>query len=401
MIKAYLRAGREKSVLRRHPWIFSGGVDERRMETSLVSGDTVEVLSAGGERLGYAWYSQTSQIRLRMVSLDAGVTPGENFVRNLVAQAVRRRDPFDTDGATRLINAEGDGLPGVVADKYGNYVICQLTTPGAEKWKHVIAEELMNTVPDCKGVGERRDADARRREGLEVGGFAMLIGEEPPELIEIVENDIRFVVDVRNGHKTGFYLDQRLARQAVGSISSARDMLNCFSYTGGFGLYAAAAGAKSVTQVDASADALALARKNEALNAAVLQDSWRTTFDYVCADVFKYLRQCRDARRSWDVIVLDPPKFAETRSQVMKAARGYKDINLLAMKLLRPGGYLASFSCSGAMTADLFDTILAEAAADAKLDFQIVARTGHAFDHPVPISFPEGRYLKGLILRRR
>lgn len=401
MTKVYLRAGREKTILRRHPWVFSGGVDERRLETAPESGDIVEVLGAGGERLGYAWYSQASQIRLRMLSFDAGATPGEKYIKDLVVQAVRRREPFAADGAARLVNAEGDGLPGVVADRYGSYVICQLTTPGAERWKQTIAKTLFEAVPGCRGVCERCDADARRREGLEIGGFGLLIGDMPPELIEVAENGVKFHVDVRNGHKTGFYLDQRCARQAVGSIAGGRDVLNCFSYTGGFGLYSAAAGALSVTQVDASADALALARKNEALNAAASQNSWKTSFDYVCADVFKYLRQCRDSRRTWDVIILDPPKFAESRSQAMKAARGYKDINLLAMKLLRPGGYLATFSCSGAITADFFDTIVAEAAADARLDFQIVERTGHAHDHPVPISFPEGRYLKGLILRRR
>ncbi|MBQ6457411.1 MAG: class I SAM-dependent rRNA methyltransferase [Kiritimatiellae bacterium] len=404
MTKVYLRKGREKSVLRRHPWVFSGAVDDGRSGAEVQSGETVEVVDAGGGRLGFAWYSPQSQIRLRMVSFGAeGASgDGEGLVKSLVAAAVARRGALagGENTAARLVNAESDGLPGVVADRYARHVVCQFTSAGAERNKAAIVAALMECVPGCLGVAERADADARRREGLAEGGFAVLAGEEPPPLVEIAEGPVRYLVDVRNGHKTGFYLDQRLAREAVAALARGRDVLNCFSYTGGFGLCAAAAGAASVTQVDASQDALDLAARNERLNAADAPDRWCARFDYVCADVFKYLRQCRDARRSWDLIVLDPPKFAETRSQLMKAARGYKDINLLAMKLLRPGGILASFSCSGAMDAALFDTILAEAAADAALDFQVVGRTGHAPDHPVALAFPEGRYLKGVILRR-
>jgi len=227
-----------------------------------------------------------------------------------------------------------------------------------------------------------------------VSAFRVLAGEEPPETIEIFEGPCRFLVDVRHGHKTGFYLDQRDARAAVGSLANGADVLNCFCYTGGFGLACAASGALSVTQVDVSADALALAKRNEGL-----QHACGTKFLYEEQDVFQYLRACRDARRTFDLIVLDPPKFAETKSQVMKAARGYKDINLLAMKLLRPDGVLATFSCSGAMTSDLFDRILAEAAVDARRDFQVIGRTRQGADHPVRLSFPEGWYLKGVLLR--
>ena len=198
-------------------------------------------------------------------------------------------------------------------------------------------------------------------------------------------------MDVRNGHKTGFYLDQREARRIVGELAPGRTVLNCFAYTGGFGICAAKAGAKSVTQVDLSEGALELARRNAESNGV--------SCETVNADVFKYLRTCRDAGKKFDLIVLDPPKFAESKSQLMKAARGYKDINLLAMKLLSPGGILATFSCSGAMTPEFFDQILREAAIDAKRDFQIVARTRQASDHPVALNFPEGLYLKGTILR--
>ena len=226
------------------------------------------------------------------------------------------------------------------------------------------------------------------------GATGLLAGEEPPELIEIHEGQIRYLVDVRHGHKTGFYLDQRDARAIVGSLANGTEMLNCFAYTGGFGLAARAAGALSVTQLDISGAALELAKKNEALDHLC-----GTKMEYVEADVFKQLRLYRDQGRRFDMIVLDPPKFADVKGQLMRATRGYKDINLLAMKLLRPNGILATFSCSGAVSEELFETVCREAAFDAKREFQIVARTGQAADHPVGLSFPEGRYLKGLVLR--
>lgn len=390
MEKVILKAGREKSLMRRHPWVFSGGVLAEH-GSAISAGETVAVCEANGEVLGYGGYSPQSQIRVRMLSFDAAIVPDEAYVKGLVVKSVARRE---RRSAMRLVNAENDGLPGVIADFYSGWIICQFTSALAEFWKDAIADALF-AIPGCRGVAERADVDARRREGLTVGGFAVLRGEEPPELIEIDENGLKFLVDVRNGHKTGFYLDQRDARAAVRSLSSGRDVLNCFCYTGGFGIAAAVGGAKSVTQVDVSESALALAKRNAAVNNA----DGQTAFDHIAADVFKYLRKCRDEGKTFDMIVLDPPKFAESRSQVMRAARGYKDINLLAMKLLRPGGMLATFSCSGAITEELFDKILAEAAADAKSDFQAIGRTGHPSDHPVSLSFPEGRYLKGVIVR--
>lgn len=389
-----LKPGRERSLKRRHPWIFSGAIAEGAAD----AGETVEVRSATGETLGYGSFSPLSQIRVRMLSFDAKSVPDAAFVASRVAASVARRTDFFAAGTTnalRLVNAESDALPGVVADCYAGWVVCQFTSAGAEHWKRTVAETLMACVPNCSGVCERRDADARKKEGLPTEeGFAVLAGAEPPELVEIAEGPVRFLVDVRKGHKTGFYLDQREARRTVGALAKGADVLNCFAYTGGFGLYARANGAASVTQVDISHDALELAERNAALSPC---DA--TRMDYVEADVFKYLRTCRDAGRQFDLIVLDPPKFAEARSQVMKAARGYKDINLLAMKLLRPNGMLATFSCSGAMTAELFDKILAEAAEDAGRDFQMIARTRQGVDHPVALNFPEGLYLKGVILR--
>ena len=389
MKKVVLRKGREFSVaVKRHPWIFSGA-----LEPADAGAEMVEVFSADGDRLGVGFHSPASKIRVRMMP--------ERSVSELVADAVGRRADFFANASTdamRLVNAESDCLPGVVADFYAGWVNCQFTSAGAEFFKDEIVAALMKFVPFCRGVCERSDAEARGKEGLGVGegdaAFAVLAGDEPPELVEITEGQCKFLVDLRRGQKTGFYLDQRDARATVGQLANGADVLNCFAYTGGFGLVARACGALSVAQVDVSAAALSLAKRNEAL-----QHFCGTRMDYVEADVFQYLRRCRDEGKQFDMIVLDPPKFATSKAQVMKAARGYKDINLLAMKLLRANGILATFSCSGAMTSDLFDTVVAEAAADAGRDFQIVARTRQGADHPVALSFPEGWYLKGLVLR--
>ena len=417
MNKVVLKPKRDWSVRKHHPWIFSGAIASGEAGV----GETVEVVSAEGETLGYGSFSPASQIRVRMLSFDPKRVPDGAFVAELVAQAISRRAAFfapeSMTNACRVINAESDGLPGVVADCYDGHVVCQLTSAGAEYWKQTIVEALMKGVPGAKGVAERTDVDVRAKEGLSCASltsgkdsaspllknspFSVLEGKEPPELIEIREGDIRYWVDVRNGHKTGFYLDQRDARAAVGALAKDREVLNCFCYTGGFGLAAAAGGAKHVTQVDISKEALELARRNAELTfggGRETEDGRR--FDFVEADVFQYLRKCRDEGKAFDLVVLDPPKFAATKSQVEKAARGYKDINLLAMKLLKPNGILATFSCSGAMTEELFGKVLAEAAADAHRDFQMVGRTRQGADHPVALNFPEGLYLKGVILRR-
>ncbi len=381
-----LRKGRERSVLKGHPWVFSGAVESGEA----AAGELVEVCDSKGEKIALGWYSPASQIRVRIVP-DASIA-------DLVANAVARRGDFFVNcytNAVRLVNAESDLLPGVVADYYAGHVVCQFTSAGADARKAEIADALMKFAPGCVGVSERLDADSREKEGLPVEQTLKIIcGEEPPEFVEITEGQVKFLVDVRRGHKTGFYLDQRDARAVVGALANGADVLNCFCYSGGFGLFARACGAESVTQVDISGDALALAKKNEAL-----QHYCGTKMEYVEADVFQFLRKCRDAGRKFDFIVLDPPKFAATKGQLMKAARGYKDINLLAMKLLKPYGTLATFSCSGAMDAAFFDTVLAEAAEDAHRKFQVVARTRAGADHPELLSFPEGAYLKGVVLR--
>ena len=393
MNKVVLKPKRDYSLRRRHPWIFSGAVASEAGE----SGDLVEVVSAAGEKLGFGWYSPASQIRVRMVSFGGDAAQAGD-VTSLVAAAVGRRAEFFANvgtNAMRLVNAESDSLPGVVADYYAGWVVCQFTSAGAEKRKAEIAAALMTFAPFCQGVSVRNDVDVRVKEGLSTEpGFEVLAGCEPPELVEIAEGAAHFYVDVRIGHKTGFYLDQRDARAVVGPLGNNGDVLNCFSYTGGFGHCCRICGANNVTQVDVSRSALELAKKNEGL--AHICDS---NVEYVEADVFAYLRKCRDEGKKFDLIILDPPKFAETKTQLMKAYRGYKDINLLAMKLLRPNGTLATFSCSGAMTVETFDKMVQEASLDAGREFQIIARTRQGSDHPVALGFPEGLYLKGLILR--
>ena len=323
MNRIILRKGRERSVAKGHPWVFSGAVE--RGEAA--AGELVEVCDHSGAKIASGWYSPSSQIRVRIVP-DAPIV-------ELVAAAVGRRGDFFANAytnAVRLVNAENDLMPGVVADYYAGHVVCQFTSAGADARKDEIADALMKFAPGCLGVSERLDVDSRAKEGLSTEpAFSVLAGAEPPELVEIAEGPCRFLVDVRKGHKTGFYLDQRDARAAVGSLANGADVLNCFAYTGGFGLFTRAAGAAKVTQVDISADALALAKRNEGL-----VHLCGTAMEYVEADVFQYLRKCRDAGRRFDLIVLDPPKFAATKGQLMKAARGYKDINLLAMKLLKP-----------------------------------------------------------------
>ena len=338
-----------------------------------------------------------------MLSFSPDTVPDGGYVRALVSAAIARRAGApgvsamgEAHRGTRLVHGESDGLPGVVVDSYDGWCVIQCASAGAEHFRNQIVQALMDA--GAKGVFNRSDVDSRKREGLpEEGTAGVLAGAEPPEFVEIHEGAIRYLVDVRTGHKTGFYLDQREARAQVGAYARDREVLNCFSYTGGFGLACAAGGAKSVVNLDLSRNALDLAGRNFELLFA--SGTPRCPVEFCCADVFKQLRLYRDQGRQFDLIVLDPPKFADTKAQLVRAARGYKDINLLAMKLLRPGGILATFSCSGAMTPEFFDTVCREAACDAKRAVQIIARTRQAEDHPTALSFPEGEYLNGLILR--
>ena len=392
MTAVFLKKGRDHSVRNRHPWIFSGAID--RLEGEAAPGDIVLVRDAAGEALGFGAYSPASQIRIRMLAFDPKAEIGDLFFADALGRALRARERLLKTGAVNalhVVNAEADLLPGVTVDRYGDWYVGQFTTAGADRRKELIATILLNLWP-AKGFFERSDADSRQHEGLPASS-GVLAGEEPPETIEIAENGCRYLVDVRAGHKTGFYLDQRDNRAAVAAYAAGRDVLNVFSYTGGFGVAALAAGAKSVTNVDISAPALELAKRNFALNG--LPD----VAEFIEGNAFEVLRKFRDSRRSFDLVVLDPPKFADNKNRVMGALRGYKDLNLLAMKLLAPGGYLATFSCSGLVTPELFRKVVGEAAVDAKRDFQIVRSLRQATDHPESVFFPEGLYLKGLILR--
>jgi 23S rRNA (cytosine1962-C5)-methyltransferase len=389
-----LAAGRERSLERRHPWVFTGAI--AHVKGTPAPGDTVDVRAANGAWLARGAWSSSSQIAVRVWSFDPDQTIDAGFMRARIAAAIARRSLPDLAPpaitACRLVHAESDGLPGVVVDRYADWLVCQLTTAGAERWKAEIAAALAELWP-CAGVYERSDASARKKERLgPVTG--VLAGAEPPPLVEVGEHGMRILVDVHRGHKTGFYLDQRDSRARVRSLAAGRTVLDCFAYTGGFGLSALLGGAAHVTQVDSSAPALALAAQNAERN-AVAGDRLAQVTD----DVFQVLRRYRDEDRRFELIVLDPPKFADTRSQVQRAARGYKDINLLAFKLLAPGGLLCTFSCSGAIDAPLFQKIVADAALDAGRDARILGHLSQPADHPVALPFPESAYLKGLVCR--
>ena len=390
MNKLILKAGREKSLKRRHPWVFSGAI--AKVQGSPDPGETVGVWSATGEFLALAAYSPASQIVARVWDWKEVAIDGA-FFENRIARAVAQRQPLldeDSTNALRLVHGESDGLPGVVADRFGDTVVLQLTSAGADRWREAIADAMLATS-GAKRVWERSDAEVRSLEGLPAV-TGPLRGDRSPARITVVENELNFQVDLEQGHKTGFYLDQRGNRRRVRELARGREVLDGFCYSGGFALNALSGGARSVTAVDSSADALALARGNAELN-QLAQAEWLE------GDVFLLLRRFRDQARSFDLIVLDPPKFAPTAAHAEKAARAYKDINLLAFKLLRPGGLLATFSCSGGVSAELFQKIVAGAALDAGVDAWIIERLGAGLDHPVALNFPEGDYLKGLICR--
>jgi 23S rRNA (cytosine1962-C5)-methyltransferase len=392
-VTLFLKKDRDRSVRQRHPWIFSGAVE--RLEGTPASGETVAVLTAEGEFLGQAAYSPVSSIRARMWTWDE--TPVDSsFFTSRIRQAVdarRKLAVIPEGGAERLVFAESDGLPGVVVDRYADTLVLQCLNAGAERWRDEIVAALME-ITGLERIYERSDVDVRELEGL-AQRTGLLHGATLPERLQVVENGLRFWVDVRAGQKTGFYIDQRRNRQRVSELVRGSRVLNCFCYTGGFSLNALAGGAAGVTSVDSSADALALARENLALNAFPEDKA-----EWIEGDVFQVLRLFRDQGRNFDAIILDPPKFAPTMAQAEKAARAYKDINLLAFKLLNPGGLLFSFSCSGGISADLFQKIVAGAALDAKVDARIVEHMSQGPDHPVGLNFPEGAYLKGLICQK-
>lgn len=385
-----LKPGREKSLLRRHPWIFSGAVQHVDEEPG--PGGTLDIISSDGDFLARGFYSPHSQIRARVWTFD-DKTIGRDFFRSRIHSSIAARKSLVDAGQTdslRLIHAESDYLPGLIVDKYADILVMQCLTAGVEFWRETLAELLLEET-GLKKLYERSDADVRELEGLSPR-IGALRGTISDPLIDIQEHGLKFLVNIATGHKTGFYLDQRNNRQRVRQMANGREVLDCFSYTGGFTINALAGGAKSVLAVDSSSEALSLARENVAFNGFSTDQT-----EFLEGDVFQVLRKLRDAARSFDMVILDPPKFASTASQAEKAARGYKDINLLAFKLLRPQGILVTCSCSGGVDAALFQKIVAGAALDAGVDSQIIEHLAQAADHPVALTFPEGLYLKGLI----
>jgi 23S rRNA (cytosine1962-C5)-methyltransferase len=388
-----LREGRERSLLRRHPWIFDSAVARGGGD----AGETVRVESHDGQFLAWAAFSPASRMRARAWSFDETDRIDAVFLRRRVQLAVglRQRLKVPSEGV-RLVHGEADGLPGLVVDLYKDTLVAQFLSTGAERWKKVLADALLE-VTGLQRLYERSDANARGLEGLpEVTGW--LRGDGPTELT-IAEHDWEFGLDIATGHKTGFYLDQRDSRARFAEWVrrlGAQRVLNCYCYTGGFTVAALAGGAGEVTSIDSSAPALERARANVALNGF---DAGRAEF--MDADVNASLRRFGEAGRTFDAIVLDPPKLAPTVAHAEKAARAYKDINRLALKLLAPGGLLFTFSCSGGIPADLFHKIVASAGTDAGVDGTIAERLGAAPDHPMTLAFPEGEYLKGLVVLRK
>jgi 23S rRNA (cytosine1962-C5)-methyltransferase len=394
MTQLLLKPGRERSLLRRHPWIFEGAVDH--IEGRARPGDTVDVIASNGACLARAAWSPQSQIRARVWTFDTDETIDDAFFKRRVAAAVGRREAMPhlagQDGM-RLLHGESDGLPGVIADRYGDTICLQLTAAGSDKWRKAIVGALVKATGVAR-IYERSDSDVRKLEGLaSVTGWVH--GDAPDGPLSIEENGVRLGVDVVAGHKTGFYLDQRDNRLLTRALAAGKSVLNCFCYTGGFSLQALAGGAASVLSIDSSGPALAGARANLAMNPQL--DASRAEWQE--ADVFDALRAFRKEGRKFDLIVLDPPKFAPSAAHAERAARAYKDINMLGFRLLNPGGYLLTYSCSGGIGIEMFQKIVASAAVDAGRDARILQRLSAGPDHPIALHFPEGEYLKGLLVQ--
>lgn len=390
-----LKPGREKPIANRHPWIFSGGI--RALPPNAADGEIVDVRAHDGQWLAAGYLNRASQIQVRLLSWQRDEAIDDDFWRGRLAAAVARREWLAADGATtayRLVNGESDYLPGLLVDRYDRWLVLQAGTLGIDRRKQQIARWLLD-LTGCVGVVERSDHALRREEGLdEISGH--LLGEAPPDRVTIRENGLGFLVDLAGGQKTGYYTDQRANRQRVAAWCRGRQLLNCFAYTGSFGVYALAAGAERVVNLDASVDALELGEENLRLNG--LDPEART--ESIAGDVFQILRDWQRAgHQRFDAIVLDPPKFAQNRRNLDSALRGYKEINLQAMRLLRPGGILATFSCSGLVSTELFQKVIFGAAVDAGRPMQILEWLQQGADHPVALTFPEGAYLKGLICR--
>ena len=391
MARIILAPGKEKSLFRKHPWIFAGSVAE--LDGRARPGDTVDIAAADGRVLARGAYSPASQIRVRVWSFDGEETVDDAFFKRRVAQAYARRmalPALASQQGLRILHGESDGLPGVIADRYGDTIVLQLTSAGADKWRNAIAGALIKATGATR-LYERSDSDVRKLEGLEPQ-TGWLIGAPPDTALTIEEYGITMGVDIIGGHKTGFYLDQRENRRLTRDLAKNRRVLNCFCYTGGFSLQALAGGAGEVISIDSSGPALATAAHNLAANPQLDPSRAR----WVDANVFEALREFKTAQERFDLIILDPPKFAPSAAHADRAARAYKDINMLGFRLLNPGGILMTYSCSGGIGQELFQKIVASAASDAGVTAAITHRLSAAADHPIGLAFPEGEYLKGL-----
>jgi 23S rRNA (cytosine1962-C5)-methyltransferase len=390
-----LKPGREKPVHNRHPWVFSGAIS--RADATINPGDLVQVLDNNGRYLATAYFNPHSQIQARILTweLETEFTP--DFWRQRLQQAIAGRTALQLashNNAYRLVNGEADGLPGLIVDQYADYLVIQCLTLGIDRRKELIVQLLVELCHPL-GIIERSDVPVRKKEGLRPTA-GVIWGQTPPNPLIIEENGYKFYVDLMTGQKTGFYLDQRDNRTAVCQPShvQGKEILNVFAYSGAFSVYAAAHSAHTITNIDSSIEALTLAEQNMALN-----DMERPSDEYIAGDAFEILRYYRDENRTFDMVILDPPKFANSQRDVDHACRGYKDLNWLALRLLRPGGLLATFSCSGLITADLFQKVVFGAAVDAQRDVQIIQQLAQASDHPILLAFPESAYLKGLLCR--
>jgi 23S rRNA (cytosine1962-C5)-methyltransferase len=387
-----LKKGREKAALRRHPWIFSGAVE--KVEGDPQMGETVRIFNHHGQFLAQGAYSPTSQIRARIWTWDETETIDRDFFHKRLQDAVALREAWvhsPETSAYRLVHAESDNLPGLVVDQYDQTLIIQILSAGMERWRDLIVEILAEMLhPEC--IFERSDVAVRELEGLKER-IGVCYGALPGQPMVITENGLKFQVDLVTGQKTGFYLDQRANRLFCQGLAGGKSVLNCFAFTGGFTVYSLAGGAKEILSIDSSEEAITMAQDNVRLNQQPI-DKCR----WIIGDVFEELRTLRDKNEQYDLVILDPPKFAPTSSQAKSAARGYKDINLYAFKLLKPGGVLMTYSCSGGINEGFFQKIVADAALDAEVDARILYRLSQAPDHPTHLAFPEGSYLKGLVV---
>jgi 23S rRNA (cytosine1962-C5)-methyltransferase len=391
----FLHPDRLKPVQQRHPWIFSGAV--ARVSGEPQDGEPITVCDSGGNRLAVAAWNSRSQIRARVLTWNPDEPIDAAFWRSRLVAAVGRRDllrPHAPDAARRLVNAEADLLPGLIVDQYGDVLVIQCLIALVDRQKGQIAA-ILNELLAPRAILERSDGEARQKEGLPKS-VGLLHGTLDDALLVIRENEMAFGVDVWRGHKTGFYLDQRENRALVGEgrFSADTDVLNLFSYTGGFGIAAAQGGARHITNVDSSVAVLEQAEANFRRN-GIDPDQ----HEFIAADAFELLRHFRDSGRQFDLIITDPPKFAHSQRDMNRATRGYKDLNWLALRLLRPNGLLATFSCSGLVSADLFQKVIFSAAIDARREAQIITPLTQSPDHPVALTFPESAYLKGLLCR--